>query len=157
MGQFYREISVIQTFATVITLFVTVLHAGVGCCWHHTHTCETIGNSHEHRRCTDITLKVHRDHHADGEIEVVNDHSDSSEESRHEHQPCDDEACVFMVGSRTAFVVPDQFPLSIDVPAMIAAPSVGLTTAATYAAMRDLGSWRWDCAHAPQWIQTWLL
>ncbi|TWU11759.1 hypothetical protein CA54_05680 [Symmachiella macrocystis] len=167
MRSFHWENSVLQHFATILTLLVSVLHAGLGCCWHHVHACEAGAVSHcsksqGDKTCTSKRSDAHCCHHQHGEEAVAHLSSElaepapPAEEDGHHHQ-CENEGCVFVVGSRTTFVPDSQSRCSLDLPVIIAETSLSLAPLAFRGTTEAFRGVLWDCAHAPQWTQTWLL
>lgn len=170
MGQIHWENSVLQHFATILTLLVSVLHAGLGCCWHHVHACDTsavscCSNSQDRNTCTSKRGDSPCCHHRHGEDSVARLSSEPAETPQpadddghhHQHQQCEKSGCVFVVGSRTTFVPDFQSRCSLDVPVVIVETSVGLAPAVSSRATGAFRGVLWDGAHAPQWTQTWLL
>ncbi len=147
----------IQKLATILILIVLVLHAVLGCCWHHAHACDSMGNLRGHRSCSEKGIESHCHDHSDAVERVIHVDSPFAEEGGHEDQLCDEELCVFTASSRTTFVAANQSLLSIDVPMLISSQRDGLTTTTISEAMRGSDSHHWDCAPTPQWTQSWLL
>lgn len=153
--------SVIQRSTTILTLCITLLHAGLGCCWHHAHADEPATVSHEHAdSAVDIVAQSCSHHNV---CDAVSDGAHSEPPSKgekqhpHDHGQCDQGRCVYMAGQRTELMTCDECPLSIAVPAACVALLVGSTPPTASSALDVCRSLRSNCALAPQWTQIWLI
>ena len=87
------------------------LHASLGCCFHHTHSCEAgvegktakCQNSVDHHDCS--RHHEHHTSHADDE-EFVENILDLPGHSQHDHTPhyCDEGSCVFSQSKTTSIL-----------------------------------------------------
>ena len=155
--------SVIQRSTTILTLCVTLLHAGLGCCWHHAHADELATVSHEHADsavdivaqscshhnvCDAVSGGVHSEPTSKGEKQHPHDH---------DHGQCDQGQCVYMAGPRAELMPCDECWLSKIVPAASAILFAGTKAPTTSSVLDVCCSLRSDCALAPQWTQIWLI
>lgn len=149
--------AVFQRSTAILTLGMTILHAALGCCCHRAHASQAPAAHH------DQTVRVatqhcgHRHVHNAASNEHRADRSQEGKKHRHDHQQCDNQQCVFMVGPRAELTTGDdsfECVISPVPPAMLFAGAVPPTAFSIGKTIRSAGR---CCAHARHWTQVWLI
>jgi len=158
---FFLGETVIQHFTTILTLCVTILHAGLGCCWHHVHTHESSSASHEHAdTASEIVVSQCPHHDVSGTTSGdVHFEPSNNAEKQHpdDHGQCDEERCVYMAAPRTEMMPCNEYPISISDPSACATLLAGTLATASPSVLDECLSLRRKCALAPRWTQVWLI
>lgn len=152
---------------TLATLLAMLLHAGIGCCWHHAHpdhaVCmeqasgrETVSDTQASACCHH---KCHRHSHA-GTEGIDGSEGPSPKPDRHQpaHEDCSDETCQYLLADILKAPAPAEGSSVLDAPAALS----------SQVALRMVGlhgdRWRADATlshakrpHARELTQVWLL
>lgn len=89
----------------IVTLSSLLLHAVVGCCWHHAHMLPAACCEADHSQSLSTACIADVDHHRDHDLHVYVDGAVAPATAQcaadcpgrdHHHQPCDGQRCVFL-------------------------------------------------------------
>ncbi|MCA9072299.1 MAG: hypothetical protein KDA84_25405 [Planctomycetaceae bacterium] len=110
-----------RSFVSLLTLLAMVLHASLGCCWHHAHAqgtgcCQHEGEVQTVTESPACTCSHSTAHHQTTKSTGTVDQADSSPGNHHDHHHgnCDQGTCKYLPANSLEIPTPSDDPLCLN-------------------------------------------
>lgn len=135
-----------------LLLLLMSAHGIFGCCWHHVHSCASDGDGSE------VEVACHEDHCHAHKHQDEGQHEDAAtdQESPHDEDACDEEACVYVHASQIQGEYQFNFDLALD-QAFCCDIHLLAESATVFAALRRSDQLAQTTGERCARLQTWLI